>query len=261
MDSYEPSGSHSVPDSIARRNPVWVLVLVLVGLFVVAQVLLEVTSPNVHQAARRAQCQNNLKQIGLALAVYHRQYGSFPPAFVADANGKPLYSWRVLILHFLELSGFAHQMRRDEAWDGPNNAIPTQTSLPVFDCPSDPQSAKPLPALTTYVAVVGPHTAWSATTPRKLLDFKNPSNTILVVESADCGIHWAEPRDLDIGQMPMAINPPGGGGISSEHPGGANALFADGHVEFLPDSTDARRLAEMLDVDGTSDQAKPDSPR
>ena len=41
---------------------------------------------------------NNLKQIGLALLEYHQKYGSFPPAFVADANGKPLYSWRVLIL-------------------------------------------------------------------------------------------------------------------------------------------------------------------
>ena len=37
------------------------------------------------------------KQLGLALLAYERAYGSFPPAYVADANGKPLYSWRVLI--------------------------------------------------------------------------------------------------------------------------------------------------------------------
>ena len=107
------------------------------------------------------QCQNNLQQIGMALQAYHHEYGSFPPAFVADANGKPLYSWRVLILPFLDQGDLANQIRRDEAWDGPNNAKSTQIPLFIFDCPSDSQLAKSLPALTSYVAVVGPHTAWS----------------------------------------------------------------------------------------------------
>jgi hypothetical protein len=51
---------------------------------------------------RRAQCGNHLKQIGLALQNYHDTYNSFPPAYIADANGKPMHSWRVLILPFME---------------------------------------------------------------------------------------------------------------------------------------------------------------
>jgi hypothetical protein len=55
-----------------------------------------------HEAARRVQCSNHLRQIGLALHNYHDFYGSLPPAFVADSHGKPIHSWRVLILPFME---------------------------------------------------------------------------------------------------------------------------------------------------------------
>ena len=44
------------------------------------------------EAARRMECSNNLKQIGLAMHWYHEENGSFPPAYVADEDGKPLYS-------------------------------------------------------------------------------------------------------------------------------------------------------------------------
>jgi len=203
----------------------------------------------------RPQCSNNLKQLGLALLAYERAYGSFPPAYVADANGKPLYSWRVLILPFLDQGNLAKQIRGDEAWDSPNNAKWTAAPFTIFDCPNDKQPAKSPPALTSYVAVVGPHTAWSGTKPRKLSDFNDPSRTILVVEIANSGIHWAEPRDLYIGQMPVAINPKVGQGISSEHPGGVNAVFADGSVHFLPDTIDLKKLAELLDLDGCNDQS------
>src|SRR5262245_3382414 len=54
------------------------------------------------EPARRMQCLNNLKQIALALHNYDATYGSLPPAYIADASGKPMHSWRVLILPFLE---------------------------------------------------------------------------------------------------------------------------------------------------------------
>jgi len=207
--------------------------------------------PSSQESPSRAMCSNNLKQIALALHAYHQRYGSFPPAYVADANGKPLYSWRMLILPELGNNNLAQQLHRDEAWDGPNNSKLTQFALPVFNCPSDRRSGSWPSGMTSYVAAVGPNTAWSGTKPRKLSDFKNPGGTILVVEIANSGINWAEPRDLYIGQMPAGINPKVGQGLSSGHPDGAvNVFFADGSIRSLPSTTGPKKLAEMLDLDG-----------
>ena len=189
------------------------------------------------------------------MLAYQQRHGSFPPAYVADANGKPLYSWRTLILPELDHNNLAQQFHRGEAWDGPNNSNLAKTVLPVFGCPSELGPRGWLSGMTSYVAVVGPNTAWSGTTPRKLSEFKNPGGTILVIEIANSGINWAEPRDLYIGQMPMAINPKIGQGISSDHPGGVNAVFVDGSVHFIPDTIDPKKLAELLDLDGCSDSS------
>src|SRR6516165_2689000 len=87
--------------------------------------------------AKRGQCKNNLMNIGLALHNYHDQFGSFPPACVADENGRPMHSWRVLILPFLDQTPLYNQYRFDEPWDGPNNKKLADTILAVYNCPSD----------------------------------------------------------------------------------------------------------------------------
>jgi predicted RNA-binding Zn-ribbon protein involved in translation (DUF1610 family) len=53
-------------------------------------------------AARRTQSAMNEKQILLAIHNYHDTYGQLPPAYIPDADGKPMHSWRVLILPFIE---------------------------------------------------------------------------------------------------------------------------------------------------------------
>src|SRR5579872_5845935 len=52
-------------------------------------------------AARRTMCLNNLHSIGLALFNYSADYGSLPPAYIADETGRPMHSWRVLLLPYL----------------------------------------------------------------------------------------------------------------------------------------------------------------
>lgn len=65
-------------------------------------------------AARRVMCKDNLHQIGIALHNYHEQHGSFPPAYTTDQNGKPLHSWRVLLLPYLDRPNLYQQIRLDE---------------------------------------------------------------------------------------------------------------------------------------------------
>src|SRR5262249_7322884 len=52
-------------------------------------------------AQRRSRCIYKLRQIGMALHSYHDKFGSFPPAYIADENGRPIHSWRVLLLPYL----------------------------------------------------------------------------------------------------------------------------------------------------------------
>ena len=72
-------------------------------------------------AALRFQCSTRLKQIDLALHEYENRYHSFPPAYIADRNGKPMHSWRVLILPFLDETDVYNRYDFNEPWDGPNN--------------------------------------------------------------------------------------------------------------------------------------------
>ncbi len=223
-------------------------VLTLVALVLIGFELLIPATELGHEAARDQQCANNLKQIGLALLSYDQAHGSLPPAFLANPAGSPLLSWRVLLLAQLDGQSVLDKFNRTQAWNGPNNAA-VSNGLPfnLFRCPSGPDNP-----FTNYLAIVGPNTAWPGATGRKLSEIKNPSRTILVIEVADSGINWAEPRDLTIDQIARGINPKTGLGPSSHHPGGVNALFADGHVEFLPEDIDPKELARMCDINPPS---------
>src|SRR5260221_9789347 len=70
----------------------------------------------VRPAARRSQCKNNLKQIGLALHNYHGVWGSFPPPYIPDEQGRPKHSWRTLILPMFDQAPLYNKYRFDEPW-------------------------------------------------------------------------------------------------------------------------------------------------
>jgi prepilin-type processing-associated H-X9-DG protein len=225
----------------------WVLFAVAIVLVALCLPLIS-TSTDLHQL--RDQCHNNMLQIGTALHVYEERHHILPPGYVADARGRPLYSWRALLLPYIESEDLARLVHADEAWDGPHNKqISARSVYSSFHCPCD--RAEP-PQVTDYLAVVGPNTAWPGATGRKLSEIKNPERTILLIESADTGINWLEPRDVKIGEFVPGVNRRGcfgGHGICSHHSeGGAHVLFADGHVEFLPNDTDPQKILSMLDV-------------
>lgn len=207
---------------------------------------------------RRRNCADQLKQIDLALRAYHHRYGRFPPAYVADAHGRRMHSWRVLILPFLdsEEAAWYAQYRFDEAWDGPHNRVLASRPVRAFRCPEVEQSDS---LATSYVAVVGAETAWPGSVGRNAAEFSDgTSQTILLVEVADSGIPWMEPRDLEFATLPMSIQPQKGRGISSLHrdgsfwnrPLGAHVCLADGHVEFLGPATPAKKIRALLTIAG-----------
>jgi hypothetical protein len=201
------------------------------------------------QSARprtRPPCKNNLHQIGLALHNYHDKYGCFPPAYIADANGRPMHSWRVLLLPYLDQQELFARYDFNEPWNGPHNAQLAEEfpTLKIFRCPRDSGAG------TSYAAVIGPRTCWPERMPCHIRDITDGTSlTLLVVEVHDSGIHWMEPRDLHVTQMAPTINPGGGQGISSPHEGGAYVLRAEGSVPFFSDKMPAEDLRLWLERD------------
>jgi hypothetical protein len=207
--------------------------------------------PPIHwqRSERRHACSNNLRNIALALQQYHETFGSFPPAYVADASGRPMHSWRVLLLPFLDQGTLYKSYDFSEPWDGPNNSKLHGEVVKIFYCLSRPATQPRTD--TNYVVVVGPRTMWPGTKAANLGDLiDGTTNTLMVVEIANSGIHWMEPRDLDFSQMPMQINPPKGQGISSDHPDVALGAFADGRTRVLTNNTPPKIIRALLTAQG-----------
>ena len=193
-------------------------------------------------------CRHNLKQIALAMHLYHEEHGCYPPAYVADDEGRPMHSWRVLLLPYLENEDFSDRYDFGEPWNSRHNQAATRVPMRLYQCPS----ADRRPGLTTnYVVVTGEETVFPGEKPRGLHDIPDgASNTILVVEIADSDIHWAEPYDLSLSELLLQINADSEGGISSGHRGGAMVALADGSVRFLREGIDPLELRALLTADG-----------
>jgi hypothetical protein len=240
------------------RNRGWLLLVGLFGLVVGGWLCTLPTTGRHGSNSRQMQCGNHLKHIALALQNYHDECGTFPPAYIADSSGRPLHSWRVLILPFLGHSDLYARYRFDEPWDGPNNRKLAAEMPPEFACPCQPRPSGGLTE-TNYLAVVGPGTVWPGVKPTSMSQISDgTSNTILVVEVHDSGISWLEPRDLHVTQMPMTINPLRGQGISSRHASPndrgrgtrAVAVFCDGHTQSLPNDLPPETLRGLLTIGG-----------
>jgi prepilin-type processing-associated H-X9-DG protein len=204
------------------------------------------------EAARRSQCVCNFCQITLALINYHDIYGSLPPAHVDDAQGRPLYSWRVLILPQMEHSTLYNAFNLSEPWDSPGNSKLLGMMPHTFACPSrsDVRGGSKT-SLTSYVAVTGPGTAFPDGKTVRFADFKDgTSRTLLAVEVENVDIAWTEPRDLDVRTMSLKLNDPARAGISSKHYRGANVSFADGGKKFMTEGISPRDLKAMMTIDG-----------
>jgi len=245
--------------------------LVLGGLLFISLLLPGATF--VREAARRMVCMNNLRQINLALIAYKNCYQSFPPPYLADKNGRPMHSWRVLILPYLDQKPLYDRYNFNEPWNGPNNRKLLSARPSVYVCPSDEGARAKGATQTSYVAVVGTKAAWRTGSPRSLADAElhdHFSTTILLAETAN-NIAWTEPRDVSLDAIQMADAPSDLATVSSKHgcyyhdffydyesdtPRGASVLAADGHVSFLPLSAlSPRYLQNILKIGGFNEDA------
>lgn len=167
--------------------------------------LVAVAPFGVHEDGPRWMCNNNMKQLMLALHIYHDVHGHFPPAYTVDSAGRPLHSWRVLILPYIEEDKLYQQFRLDEPWNSPHN-LPLAQQMPrVFRCPK----AKREPtARASYVALVGPQSIWPEDKSTSFGDIHDElAHTIALMEWPESDILWTEPRDLPADNLTLLTQP------------------------------------------------------
>src|SRR5262249_35590012 len=149
------------------------------------------------------------------MQAYHENHGCFPPAYVADEQGLPKHSWRVLILPYLSGGEAAFERYNlEEPWDGPLNIHVLEAQPFEYRCLAD-KSAEP--ATTSYVAIVRRNTLLRRATSTNQDQIPNPADTILLAEVKNSGIFWTEPKDLHFDEMTFGINDGSATGISSNH--------------------------------------------
>lgn len=193
----------------------------------------------------RQDCLRNLKHIALAMHNYHSEHNSFPPAYSTDADGKPLLSWRVLILPFLASEDLYNEFHLDEPWDSPHNKALIPRMPKYFACPST-LGGEPTMGTTIYKRPVG---AGIKVDPARGLPLHQvtdgTSNTIMVLETpAEQAVEWTRPRDLEVAEQVDART------LLKSHGGGANAVMMDGAGRFLPDTMKPEALRARMTPSG-----------
>jgi prepilin-type N-terminal cleavage/methylation domain-containing protein/prepilin-type processing-associated H-X9-DG protein len=130
-------------DTIRHRKPAFTLIELLVVIAIIA-ILIGMLLPavqKVREAASRSQCQNNLKQIGLACVNYENTYGSYPPGDWRPSDVSPQdASFFVFILPYLEEGAIAAIYNTSLPYYDPANAKAVTTQLNVALCPTAPES-------------------------------------------------------------------------------------------------------------------------
>ncbi len=262
----------------ARSRQAFTLIelLVVIAIIAILIALLVPAVQKVRTAAARTQCQNNCKQIGLAMTNYHDVFHHLPCLGNADVNNA--WGWAVAILPYIEQGPLFQALGSPNIYlpapsQMPNAPTPLlQSAIPTYLCPADPVGDTINVNFNSYgksnyiacqgvINFVVPATHFDKTRFTDILD--GTSNTFLAGErdsvigiaaiwpglrltGGSIGGAARERPNVPYlgnrgaaccgGEQPQPPDPCRRGGFSSGHAGGVNFVFCDGSVRFILDS-------------------------
>ena len=210
---------------------------------------------SVRESARSIVCRNNLRQMGLALQNYHSTFMHFPAGvtgwrpFGSADQSKLNLAWSVFILPQLEQENLYRQLDLSQAYDSPANHDAATQPVSVYQCPSATGGPTKDDALgvINYGGIYGERINSRNDPPKGCMIFDDPisisdvtdgtSNTLIVSEDSQFSDgQWINGRNVFDQAFPINSAPAFENDIRSNHAGGANGVFADGHVQFLSET-------------------------
>lgn len=253
-------------------------IMVSIAVIVLLLSLLLPAVQNIRETSRRSVCQNNLRQIGLALHQYHESHRVLPPGSVQSYLIEPQpagWGWGSLILPHLEQSALYDKIDFSVVTLASNHQDLFDVEFPTWRCPSDsnPSIASIQAGMATFESFIGNYTGNEALfKPLSSVSFKNITDglhqSILAGEmrsylespSNSQVAHWA--GELNDGVYTYAnftpflsideyspINQGISGAFSSWHAAGSNFVFCDGAVRFLSDTIDVSVYQSLGTID------------
>ena len=191
----------------------------------------------------RRQTVDKLKQLGLAMHNYHDRHKSFPAQANYDKEGRPLLSWRVHILPWIEKNNLYRKFRLDEPWDSPHNRKLIDKMPDAYAMPNSPARRQ---NRTCFVRPVGENTVCpgkKAVPIKEIID--GTSNTIMVVEVDEKNaVIWTKPDDISVDpKLP-------GKGLGGHFKGKFCAILCDGSVKVFNSTIDPKQLRAVFSRNG-----------
>lgn len=250
-----------------RRGFTLIELLVVISIIAILVGLLLPAVQQAREAARRTQCRNNLRQLGIALHSYHDLHRSLPPGSIVLPDNFPIqtgWGWGAFLLPHLDQTPLYSQLDFDDRTLVDGNRPLVGTALPIFRCHTDPapEAIRVATPSNPQAAVAHGNYAGSGPMLHELSSVRfrdvtdGLSQTWLVGErtyvggpdgeitSPWCGVLAHESGYLSYHSLPYLGIIPGlrvntVATFNSRHPGGTHFLLGDGSVQFVSELLDA----------------------
>jgi hypothetical protein len=193
------------------------------------------------EQGRRVTAMSQMRQIVLAMQQHELARGNLPARAIVGADGKPLLSWRVALLPYMEQQELYEQFHLNEPWDSPHNQRLVAKIPSLYQNPNRPHDGK-----TVFLLPTGNGTLFEGNDGPLLGRIPDGlANTLVLIEADDDrAVVWTRPADWEY----TPARPQSG--LGHLRPNGFNVVFADGRAKFIPTSMSDNSLRAILSPAG-----------